>query len=124
MTSNTMVPEHSTSNTKTNVKKTSRLYYLDWLRVILIFGVFLFHALHPFDALIPWYIKNAEQSGAVTGFLLLTNPWGIPLFFLVAGAGSKFALGRRSNRQYISERVNRLLIPFIADSILLSPLQA
>ena len=60
MTSNTMVPEHSKSNTKTNVKTTGRLYYLDWLRVILIFGVFLFHALHPFDTLIPWYIKNAE----------------------------------------------------------------
>jgi peptidoglycan/LPS O-acetylase OafA/YrhL len=123
MTSNIMVPADSTSAAKTSVKK-ERLYYLDWLRVLLIFGVFLFHAVHPFDTLIPWYIKNAEQSGAVTAFLLLTNPWGIPLFFLVAGAGSKFALSRRSNRQYISERVNRLLIPFIVGSILLSPLQA
>ncbi|MFC2046033.1 acyltransferase family protein [Chloroflexota bacterium] len=105
-------------------QKPARLYYLDWLRVLLIVGVFLFHAVHPFDALIPWYIKNAEQSGAVTAFLLLLNPWGIPLFFLVAGAGSTFALRRRSNRQYISERVFRLLIPFIVGSILLSPLQA
>jgi peptidoglycan/LPS O-acetylase OafA/YrhL len=104
--------------------KSVRLYYLDWLRVILIVGVFLFHAVHPFDALIPWYIKNAEQSSAVTAFLLLLNPWGIPLFFLVAGAGSKFALRRRTNRQYISERVSRLLIPFVVGSILLSPLQA
>ncbi|NCF67496.1 MAG: acyltransferase family protein [Chloroflexi bacterium] len=123
MTSNTLV--HSASNhTKSNVKKSGRLYYLDWLRVILIFGVFLVHAVHPFDALIPWYIKNAEQNSAVTAFLLLTNPWGIPLFFLVAGAGSKFALSRRSNKQYISERVNRLLIPFVVGSLLLSPLQA
>jgi fucose 4-O-acetylase-like acetyltransferase len=37
----------------------------------------------------------------------------MPLFFLVAGAASMFALRRRSNRQYISERVHRLLIPFI-----------
>ena len=27
----------------------ARLYYLDWLRVLAIFGVFLFHAVHPFD---------------------------------------------------------------------------
>jgi len=27
-----------------------RLYYLDWLRVLAIFGVFLYHAVHPFDA--------------------------------------------------------------------------
>jgi len=103
--------------------KPVRLYYLDWLRVILIVGVFLFHALHPFDALLPWHIKNAEQSGTVTTILLLIGPWGMPLFFLVAGAASMFALRRRSNRQYISERVTRLLIPFIVGSILLTPFQ-
>ena len=86
MTSNTAVAGDSTTIPKSGVEKPERLYYLDWLRVILIFGVFLFHAVHPFDALIPWHIKNAEQSGAITGFLLLTNPWGIPLFFLVAGS--------------------------------------
>lgn len=103
--------------------KSTRLHYLDWLRVLLILGVFVFHALHPFDDLLPWHIKNAEKSGAVTGVLLLMNPWGMPLFFLVAGAASKFALRRRSNRQYITERVSRLLIPFVVGSILLSPLQ-
>jgi peptidoglycan/LPS O-acetylase OafA/YrhL len=35
-----------------------------------------------------------------------------------------FALRRRSSRQYVKERVVRLLIPFIVGSILLSPLQA
>jgi len=108
-------------NAKT--QKPARLYYLDWLRVILILGVFLYHAVHPFDTAVDWHIKNAEQSDAVTVFLLLVYPWGIPLFFLVAGAGSKFALRRRNNRQYISERVTRLLIPFIVGSILLTPLQ-
>ena len=33
--------------------------------------------------------------------MLLANPWALPLFFLIAGAASKFALRRRSNRQYI-----------------------
>jgi peptidoglycan/LPS O-acetylase OafA/YrhL len=108
---------------KKTTEKSARLYYLDWLRVILILGVFLFHALHPFDALLDWHIKNAEQSGAVTAILLLIGPWGMPLFFLVAGAASKFALRRRSNRQYISERVTRLLIPFIVGTILLAPFQ-
>ncbi len=55
--------------------------------------------------------------------LLTVNPWGIPLFFLVAGVGSMFALRRRSNRQFIIERVNRLLIPLIVGSILLTPFQ-
>jgi peptidoglycan/LPS O-acetylase OafA/YrhL len=103
--------------------RTERLYYLDWLRVILILGVFFFHSVHPFDELLTWHIKNAERSGVATAVILLLNPWGMPLFFLVAGAASKFALRRRSNGQYIRERVARLLIPFVVGSILLSPLQ-
>ena len=104
-------------------EKSARLYYLDWLRVLLIFGVFLYHALHPFVAMLPWHIKNAEQSETIMAVLLIINPWGIPLFFLVAGAGSWFALVRRNNRQYIRERVNRLFIPFVVGSILLTPFQ-
>ena len=87
MTSDAMIPADATMRASSGGRKSERLHYLDWLRVILIFGVFLFHALHPFDALLDWHIKNAERSGAATAFLLLVNPWGIPLFFLVAGAG-------------------------------------
>jgi peptidoglycan/LPS O-acetylase OafA/YrhL len=123
MTNSTMVPADVTSNIKSGGEKSGRLYYLDWLRVILIFGVFLYHVVRPFDPLINWHINNAEKSDTILTLLLLVNPWGIPLFFLVAGAASMFALRRRSNRQYISERVTRLLIPFIVGSILLTPFQ-
>jgi fucose 4-O-acetylase-like acetyltransferase len=104
--------------------KAVRLYYLDWLRVILIIGVFLYHAMSPFREGLDWHITNPERSVAVTSIFIFIWPWALPLFFLVAGAASKFALRRRSNRQYISERVSRLFIPFIVGSILLSPLQA
>ncbi|MFN2137949.1 MAG: acyltransferase family protein, partial [Candidatus Promineifilaceae bacterium] len=97
-----------------------RLYYLDWLRVIAVFGVFLFHAVHPFDAL-PWHIKNSEQSTAVTLFIAFMFPWGMPFFFLLAGAGSWFALRRRSGGEFVRERFNRLLLPFFVGSILLMP---
>ena len=103
--------------------KTVRLYYLDWLRVLLLLGVFLYHVIRPFDPLIDWHINNADQSDIILTVLLLINPWGIPLFFLVAGAATMFALRRRSNRQFISERATRLLIPFIVGSILLTPFQ-
>ena len=123
MTSNSKVLVDSKASSKTNSRKSERLYYLDWLRNILIFGVFLYHVLRPFDPLMPWHINNAIKSDAVMGILLTINPWGIPLFFLVAGAGSMFSLRRRSNRQFLSERVTRLLIPFIVGSILLTPFQ-
>jgi len=110
MTENSVTPTDLTSNSTSAGSKSGRLYYLDWLRIILLFGVFLYHVLKP-------------QSEAIMGILLTINPWGLPLFFLVAGAGSFFALRRRSNRQYLSERVNRLLIPFIVGSILLTAFQ-
>ncbi len=99
-----------------------RLHYLDWLRVLAILGVFLFHASNVFNDA-DFHIKNAERSTAITiaqGFLF---PWGMPLFFLIAGMGSWFALRRRSGGQYLRERSCRLLIPFIAGCLLLTPLQ-
>ena len=43
-------------------RKSVRLHYLDWLQVLAVLGVFLFHAIHPFDDLYSWHIKNAESS--------------------------------------------------------------
>jgi peptidoglycan/LPS O-acetylase OafA/YrhL len=98
-----------------------RLHYLDWLRVLAILGVFLFHAVHPFD-LFDWHIKNAELSMTVTFFLVLLFPWGMPFFFLIAGTGSWFALRRRTAGQFAFERFKRLLIPYIAGCIVLWPI--
>jgi len=103
--------------------KSVRLHYLDWLRVLAILGVFLFHAVHPFDAT-DWHIKNADQSLTVTlVFVIFLYVWGMPLFFLLSGAGSWFALRRRTWRQYAAERTMRLFIPFLIGSILFHPLQ-
>jgi glucans biosynthesis protein C len=99
----------------------TRLYYLDWLRVIAILGVFFFHAVHPFDYN-DWHIKNADLSMAVTVVLGLLFPWGMPFFFLIAGTGSWFALRRRKAGQYVGERAKRLLIPYITGCILLWPI--
>ena len=99
-----------------------RLYYIDWLRVLAILGVFLFHATNIFNTM-PWHIKNAEQSIVVTAIQAFFFPWGMALFFMIAGAGTWFALKRRTSSQYIKERARRLLIPFVVGSIILSPIQ-
>jgi glucan biosynthesis protein C len=126
LTSEVAVPADSPSNAGSGRGMSKRLHYLDWLRVLLILGVFLYHAASPFRpaALPDWHIKNAEGSDTVMAIMLMANPWTLPLFFLVAGAASVFALRRRSNRQYIRERVTRLLIPFVVGSVLLTPIQA
>lgn len=99
-----------------------RLHYLDWLRVLAILMVFLFHAVHPFD-FSDWQIKNVEQSEILSILLVLLSIWGMPFFFIVAGAASWFALQSRSSSQYVRERVKRLVVPFILGTILFSPIE-
>jgi len=99
-----------------------RLYYIDWLRVLAILGVFLFHATNVFNTM-PFHIKNAEQSVVITTIQAFFFPWGMALFFMIAGTGTWFALKRRTSSQYIKERSRRLLIPFVVGSIILSPIQ-
>jgi peptidoglycan/LPS O-acetylase OafA/YrhL len=107
-----------------STEKSTRLHYLDWLQVLAILGVFLFHAVHPFDDLFDWHIKNADSSFMVNFFVGFFNLWGMPFFFLMAGATSWFSLRRRTAGRYVRERVTRLLIPFIIGAILLTPIQA
>ncbi len=104
--------------------KSERLHYLDWLQVLAVLGVFLFHAVHPFDDLADWHIKNAERSVLATFSVGFFNLWGMPFFFLMAGATSWFSLRRRTPDRYVGERVTQLLIPFIIGSIVLTPIQA
>jgi peptidoglycan/LPS O-acetylase OafA/YrhL len=108
------------SITTDNDQQPARPSYLDGLRVIAMLGVFLFHAVHPFD-LTAWHIKNDEQSVIITFFIAFMFPWGMPFFFLLAGAGSFFALRRRTARQFAHERFQRLLLPFITGSLVLMP---
>lgn len=101
---------------------TRRLYYLDWLRIIATLGVCLFHVFDVFNTA-GFEIKNAEQSEVVTMIQGFFFPWGMPLFFVIAGAGSWFALRRRTAGQFTRERTLRLLVPFLTGTLLLGWIQ-
>ena len=107
-----------------STERSTRLHYLDWLQVLAVLGVFLFHGLHPFDDLVDWHIKNVEKSDLATLYAVFFTPWGISFFFLMAGVTSWFSLRRRTAGRYIRERVTQLLIPFIIGAIVLTPIQS
>jgi glucans biosynthesis protein C len=100
------------------VEQYHRLYYLDWLRVLAVTGVFLAHAITVFN-LLYWHVNESRGQALIA----LGTGWGITLFFLLAGASAWFSLGSRTARQFISERFARLVIPFVVGVMLLSPLQ-
>ena len=104
----------------------SRRYDLDWLRVIAMLFVFLFHCTRFYDNE-GWHVvaPAAQQNDIlpiIRGFLLWF--WLMEIFFLVSGYVSYYALKRRNAGQYLVERAKRLLIPiYTIGMILLIPPQ-
>jgi glucan biosynthesis protein C len=98
---------------KNPVGITTRLYYLDWLRVLAMGGVFFFHNARFFDGLVDWHVKNASTNLAASAIVAFMSQWVMPLFFLIAGAGTYYALKARRISRFAQERIMRLLIPFL-----------
>ena len=92
---------------------TERWYWLDWLRVIAMGTIFLYHSGRPF-IFIPWHITNPGPSDlAFTLMNIFVTGWIMPLFFTVSGIATYFSLSRRSPGQYAKSRFLRLIVPFI-----------
>jgi glucan biosynthesis protein C len=100
-----------------------RVHYVDWLRALAVLGVFVYHSLQPFSTH-DWHVKNNQLSEAIDGVISFVDPWGIAFFFLIAGASTSLALRWRSARQYVGERLMRLLVPLVVAYLVLSPVQA
>jgi len=91
-------------------QKPERQYYIDWLRILLIMSVFLFHIGMVFNTW-GWHIKNDQQFAALNYPMRFLHYWRMPLLFFISGAGTWFALGFKSTGEYLKERANRLLHP-------------
>jgi hypothetical protein len=104
------------------MNKTIRRYDIDWLRVLATGGVFLFHTARFFNDE-GWHVKNNMVSDGASLFVTIANQWLMPLFFLLAALSISYALARRSNGQYLSERLQRLVVPLVFGILALTPPQ-
>ena len=98
----------------------SRWYYLDWLRVLAILTVFLFHDAKIFNY-DDFFIKNLQLDWGMTIFARIVELWVMPLLFVIAAVAMSFSLTSRDNRHVLAERFKRLFIPFLCGVFLLSP---
>jgi len=109
--------------TTDTIQKTERQYYIDWLRILLIISVFLFHIGMIFNTW-EWHIKNDQLfGGMLKSTMTFLHYWRMPLLFLLSGAGTYFALGKRTSGQYLGERFKRLFIPLVVGIFTLVPVQ-
>jgi peptidoglycan/LPS O-acetylase OafA/YrhL len=105
------------------MKNDSRHVYLDWLRILAIFGVLLYHSARPFIPEDPWHIENVEKSNMLLEFNFFLSRFRMPLLFFISGAVAFFMLQKRSTGQFIQLRVTRLFIPLLAGVLIIVPWQ-
>jgi glucan biosynthesis protein C len=102
------------------MRKSARRYDIDWLRVLAVLALIPFHAARIFDIWEPFYAKSDRVSAALTHiFIGGINSWHMPLFFLLAGASTWFALQFRSGGQYMRERFKRLIVPLLFGTLVI-----
>ncbi len=90
----------------------ARVSYLDWLRVIAMGFIFLYHNQRVYD-FGDWHIKNAVLSHPSTWWVEFFNVWMMPLFFVLASAAIYYSLRARTPGQFVKERFLRLAVPWL-----------
>ncbi|AHW60881.1 Acyltransferase family protein [Draconibacterium orientale] len=104
--------------------KTERRYDIDWLRVLAIGLLLIYHIAIVFQ---PWamfvgFIKSNESLESLWKPMTLLNVWRIPLLFYVSGMGVYFAMRKRNYKQLLTERTRRILVPLIFGALAIAPL--
>jgi hypothetical protein len=104
--------------------KTERRYDIDWLRVIAIGLLLIYHIAIIFQ---PWamligFIRSEEPMQGLWKLMSMLNIWRIPLLFYVSGMGVYFAIQKRNWKELLLERSKRILLPFLFGIIAITPL--
>jgi len=103
---------------------TDRRYDIDWLRVIAIGLLLIYHIAIIFQ---PWvmfigFIRNDDSVEVIWTPMTMLNVWRIPLLFYVSGMGLYFAMKKRNWKKLILERSKRILLPFAFGFLAITPL--
>lgn len=103
--------------------KGTRKHYIDNLRnmtILLLFPVHTFMIWNDFGS--RFYIWQGENR-ILSTCIVLVNPWFMPLLFVLAGMSARYALEKRSRKEFVIQRIHKLLIPFLGGLVFLVPFQ-
>lgn len=102
----------------------TRKHYIDNLRWIILLILIPYHTAMAWNV---WGEPNYiyfEGNRFISSIIVFFSPYFMPLLFVLAGVSTKFALQKRSNKEYLVERVKRLFVPFLFGTIVLMPIMA
>ena len=90
-----------------------RKYWIDNLRWVTVLLVLLYHVIY--------FYNNKGVFGGIGGFgdgpqyqdvvMYILYPWFMPLLFILAGISAKYALEKRSAKEWFKSRSRKLLVP-------------
>lgn len=98
-----------------------RKHYIDNLRWIAIMLLIPYHAAMAWNI---WGEPNyiyLDGSKLISSIVVFFSPYFMPLLFLIAGMSSVYSLKKRTVKQYVYERVRKLLLPLVFATILFMP---
>src|SRR5215467_14881835 len=105
--------------------KSSRLFFMDYLRTCLIILVIMLHLAFTYGSSINlWYYHdttNALTVGLVTGLLVIGQAFGMGLFFLISAYFTPGAYDRKGAGPFLRDRLLRLGLPLLIYDILINP---
>lgn len=100
-----------------------RKYYLDYLRVLSILLLFPVHTFMIWNDFGQKFYVWGGESKLLSSLIVLVNPWFMPILFAIAGMCARYSLEKRSTKEFVRERINKLFIPLVSGIILLVPFQ-
>ncbi len=94
---------------------TNRRHDIDWLRVIAIGLLLIYHVAIGFQSwgIMLGFITNDKPWMSLWIPMTMLNVWRIPLLFFVSGMGVYFAIQNKNWKQLLLERTRRIFIPFV-----------
>jgi glucan biosynthesis protein C len=105
-----------------NNPSTSRLYFLDWVRIFAFMVLIVYHV-GMYYVSEDWHVKSPFASTAIEPFMMLSSPWRLGLLFLISGVASSFMVGKISAGRFMRQRSWRLLVPLVFGMLVIVPPQ-
>ncbi len=99
-----------------------RLHYLDWLRVLAILTVFVYHSTRFFN-MEDWHVKNPIWYPGVEVWNVFAITWMMPLIFVISGASLFYAVGKDGSGKFVKDKTLRLLVPLLVGDFTHASLQ-
>jgi glucan biosynthesis protein C len=101
-----------------------RRYDIDWLRVIAIVLLLIYHVAIGFQrwGIMIGFIANDKSWDSLWIPMAMLNVWRIPLLFFVSGMGVYFAIQNRNWKQLLLERAGRIFVPFVFGMFAIFPI--